>query len=209
MTEIKQRAVSAAQKLQRIEQILNAAEARFVDASFSQIRLVDIAADVGITKAAFYRYFRNKELLFLALYARQTTLLVNNVTTHLKEQSFVDALTNAICKQPLYCKLTSILHTILEHNLTVEEAVAFKVALVEQMSKFVVQLSPHLSLTQEHLVNRFLMLHHAMIGAWANCHPSDVVRTALDSHQELSLFDLSFEVMLREHIQMLFGNALK
>ena len=125
MSEIKKRAVGKAQKQQRIEQILAATSARFSREHYADIRLVDIAADVGITKAALYRYFRNKEVLFLALYHQQIDQLVIGAEQALANHSLVDGLTKNILSVPLYCKLTSILHTVLERNLNVEETIAF------------------------------------------------------------------------------------
>lgn len=207
MTEIKQRAVGSAQKQQRIEQILNAAAKRFATEHYNDIRLVDIAADVGITKAALYRYFRNKEMLFLALYDQQLEVLEKQAEHFLSTEPLVNALTNAILAVPLYSKLTAILHTILERNLTVQEAVDFKQSLAVKMSSLVGKITPHISLPSGEVVKRFLMLHHCIIGAWANCHPGDVVEQALTEHQELAFFNCSYRDMLFAHISMIFFDA--
>lgn len=207
MTDIKQRAVGHAQKQQRVEQILNAAATRFAQQHYNDIRLVDIATDVGITKAAVYRYFRNKEMVFLALYEQQISALEQQAKEFLAKEPLVPALTNAILSVPLYSKLTAILHTILERNLTVQEAVYFKQSLASKMSGLVNNILPYIQLPPEEVVKRFLMLHHCIIGAWANCHPGEVVQDAMAEHPELAFFIPSYREMLSAHIAMVFAEA--
>ena len=96
MSSIKQRAVSSEQKQQRISQILDAAANQFSHQDYIDIRLVDIASDVGITKAALYRYFRTKETLFLALYEQQLNLLGERAKDALASEALVPALKKAI-----------------------------------------------------------------------------------------------------------------
>lgn len=206
MTKIKKRAITQAQKQQRSTEILAAALARFDKNQFADIRLVDIANDVGITKAALYRYFRNKELLFLALYQQQLELLVQNTQGLLTEKPFAQALTQAILIQPDYCKLTSILHTILERNISVEEAKLFKFSIAQLMTEMLGVLTPNLSLTKQEVIAKFFMLHQFIIGAWASSNPSDTVKQAIESEPELALFDLSFEKALSEQISLLFSD---
>ncbi|NMP30848.1 TetR/AcrR family transcriptional regulator [Thalassotalea sp. M1531] len=205
MTHIKQRAVGAKQKQQRIAQILQAAQSRFANEDFNDIRLVDIAADVGITKAALYRYFRNKELLFLSLYQQQIDVLVSNSEPLLAEFSLTKGLTKAILSVPLYSKLTSILPTILERNLTVEEAIEFKRTLASKMSVLVAKIAPYLSLPSEQVIQKFLMLHHCIIGAWPNCYPSDVVAAAQQQEPSIAMFAQNYEQMLASHIELIFN----
>lgn len=205
MSSIKQRAVSSEQKQLRISQILDAAANRFSHQDYIDIRLVDIASDIGITKAALYRYFRNKEMLFLALYEQQLSLLGEQAKHALATQTIVPALTNAILSVPLYSKLTAILHTILERNLTVEEAVSFKQLMIMRMSGLVEGLIPHLDLPREAIVQRLLMLHQCIIGAWANCHPSNVVQQAFEQHEDIAVFNLSYQEVLTLHISSLFN----
>ena len=59
MCLIKQRAKNPEQKALRRQQILLATKNRFSKSSYEDVNLQHIAADVGMTKAALYRYFRN------------------------------------------------------------------------------------------------------------------------------------------------------
>ncbi|WP_156506077.1 TetR/AcrR family transcriptional regulator, partial [Oleiphilus sp. HI0117] len=78
MCLIKQRANNPEQKALRKQQILDATRKRFSDLAYEDLNLNVIAADVGITKAALYRYFRNKETLFLALFVETLEELIHS-----------------------------------------------------------------------------------------------------------------------------------
>jgi len=213
MTQIKQRAVNPEQKQQRIEQILDAAQARFVDTNFSQIRLSDIAQDIGITKAAFYRYFRKKELLFLQLYLRHLEQLTVSIQRNLKQQNLsgqqlVPALSKACQDNVLFCKLSAILHSVLEENITLEEAVIFKRAIKEKMSLSLNQFIPLLKVEPEQAIELFLMMHQVIIGAWAMCNPSGEVNLALNQYDDLALFNKPFDEMISKHLSLLFNPYL-
>ena len=54
-------------KQQRRNQIIQAAKSLMLDNGIQQVQLVDVANEVGIGIATFYRYFANKELLVLAI----------------------------------------------------------------------------------------------------------------------------------------------
>ncbi|MFD2164805.1 TetR family transcriptional regulator [Thalassotalea euphylliae] len=207
MTQIKQRAVGAEQRQQRIQQILTATQRRFEQQDFHAIRLIDIAADVGITKAALYRYFRNKEVLFLALYEQNLEVMVSNVKENLNQMPFLDALAKGVADAPMYCKLTCILHTVLESNLTVEEAITFKRELAAQLADKMTLMSQFLSATPEQTTQLFLMMHHCVIGAWANCSHGEVIAQALET-PELSMFKVDFSTVIRIHIQQIFGEFI-
>lgn len=204
---IKRRAVNPAQKKVRIEAILSATESRFLQAEFSDIRLVDIASDIGISKAALYRYFRNKELLFLALFQQKLSQLAKDIEKQLLTKNIVDALHNAICASPTYCKLSGILHTILERNLTEEEAREFKLELKTNTAEIVKPLSTVLNITEEMTLQRFFMVHQIIIGCWASCNPSDIVKKVIEKNPELNMFNLSFEDMLKQQLLILLQSA--
>lgn len=55
--------------------IIDAAEKLFFTRGYDAVSMDDIAANVGLTKAALYRYFENKEDLFFAIVLRGTQIL--------------------------------------------------------------------------------------------------------------------------------------
>ncbi len=204
MNKIKQRAVNPEQKLHRIEQILDAAEQRFCNTPFLQIRLVDIAGDVGISKAAFYRYFRKKELVFLALYLRHLKSFTQTIEANLAQTDLIKAIAGACETHQDFCKLSGILHTVLEHNIELPEAVDFKREVATIMSVSIETFLPYFTIEKSEAIDLFLMMHQIIIGAWVTCNPTPVIKQAIDASPELLLFNQSFSHLIEKHLTLLF-----
>ncbi len=166
------------------------------------MNLKHIAADVGITKAALYRYFRNKETLFLALYTQEATNFVATAAAEISQQSLTDALCNALIKQPLLCKLSAIMHTALQCNLTLDEAREFKTTLLELMQQYAGLLSAHYALSLEQTTELLLQVQQVVIGSWHMSHAVGAVAEVIKDGP-LQLFDLNFADTLRSHITRL------
>ena len=66
-------------KQQRREQIIQAAKSLMLDSGIQQVQLQDVANEVGIGIATFYRYFANKELLVLAINNEITREMTNTI----------------------------------------------------------------------------------------------------------------------------------
>ena len=131
MCLIKQRAKNPEQKALRRQHILDATRLRFKSLSYEEVNLNHVASDIGITKAALYRYFRNKETLFLALFVKSLKELIKcseqilqselelktrskqSLSLHPKSDSpLALMITKSLVENPVYCKLSAILHTI-------------------------------------------------------------------------------------------------
>src|SRR5437870_11526186 len=59
--------------------MLNAAARLFAAQRYHQVRMEDIAAEAGVGKGTLYRYFRDKEELYLALLARASTQILQRL----------------------------------------------------------------------------------------------------------------------------------
>ena len=205
MCLIKQRANNPEQKALRRQQILLATRKRFESAPFEEVNLNHIAADIGITKAALYRYFRNKETLFLALFVESLEELIQFSESDNTHQPLADSICDALISQPLYCKLSAILHTILERNLTYEEAHEFKHTLLELMGKFALQISGHPDSNlrdAEQATSLLMQIQESLIGVWHMTHPTGAIAEVLEQ-ASMSLFRRTFDDSLRAHIRLL------
>ncbi len=65
------------EKEQRLNLIIDAAEKLFFAKGYDMVSMDEIAAEVGLTKGALYRYFENKEALFFSIVLRGTRILAN------------------------------------------------------------------------------------------------------------------------------------
>jgi AcrR family transcriptional regulator len=207
MCLIKQRANNPEQKALRRRQILLATRKRFESLTYDEVNLNHIAADIGITKAALYRYFRNKETLFLALFVESLEELIQFSEAATGDRSLADTICDALISQPLYCKLSAILHTVLERNLTTEEALQFKHTLLDLMGQFAQRILQHPASSlgkPEHAVNLLMQIQESVIGVWHMTHPCGAIAEVLQ-RPALSLFNRSFNESLRAHIRVLVG----
>jgi TetR/AcrR family transcriptional regulator len=89
------------EKLQRRNSIIDAAQKRFFERGFDGVSMDDIAKDLELSKPALYRYFKNKESLYLAVVLRGMLLLRDNLKGAIvKEQTGlckVSAYLDALC----------------------------------------------------------------------------------------------------------------
>lgn len=202
MCIIKKRANSPEQKALRRQQILLAARHRFEKLSYDEVNLNHIAADVGITKAALYRYFRNKETLFLAMFVTSLEELVETGKTNRFDQPLAITITQALLANPIYCKLSAILHTVLERNLSLDEAIEFKTTLLNLLGEFAELISRHSNLNSQQATTLLMQAQEALIGCWHMSHPTGSIAEAI-SQPSLRLFQQSFDNTLLLHIERL------
>ena len=212
MCLIKQRANNPEQKALRRQQILNATRLRFTDLPYEDVNLNHIAKDVGMSKAALYRYFRNKETLFLALFVETLTDLVTAAEQEVHHESLAQAITNTLLANPIYCKLSAILHTVLERNLTFDEAKQFKQTLLILMAKYAQILGEHdvlkLSQSEDTSISILMQVQQALIGVWHMTHPVGAIAEVIE-HSPLDIFKQDFNKTLLTHIQKIVSLEVK
>lgn len=197
----KQRARSEADKALREQQILDAAEALFTSRRFNDLKLADVAAETGLTKAALYRYFRSKEVLFLAVYRRAFESLVTDIEA-LSAEDFPDRFIQALLSHTTYCGLTAILHTVLETGLSTAEAREFKLFLLDQTRRLGAPIQSVTGQDEAACFEYLILCQQALIGCWHLSHPSEAVRDAIQD-EPLSVFQLNFADTLSRHLRLL------
>jgi AcrR family transcriptional regulator len=66
-------------RVEREQQVLDIAHARFAAHGYAAVTMEDVAADAGVTKPLFYNYFGNKERLYVACMERAGDALLATV----------------------------------------------------------------------------------------------------------------------------------
>lgn len=196
-----QRARSHEEKNERLNSILSAAERMFAENVYEACNLNVIAATVGITKTALYRYFRSKELIFLEIYKHQLTEIVPSLQVCLQKKDAV-GLSALLSSRPLFCRLSAILTTVLERPLTVAEARSFKLTVLQLLEPCVVTLVSEHGFTPDAAVMWLMQLLVAVVGCWHVCHTSPMMNEAL-AIPELACFQLNFDGLLQQQISMM------
>jgi AcrR family transcriptional regulator len=182
-----QRARQPEQKARRRADILRAAEEMLKDGDLSDLTLNGLARRVGLGKSNIYRYFESREAILLCLFQDDIREWVEALIQKLKRmrsKSRIDRLAAVLATttaaRPRLCMFASVVSAVLERNVSVDTARAFKLAnmaevgrLIEAMTKAVPELTP-----EQHgeLVQHFGTL---VAGGWPDANPSEVVREAL------------------------------
>jgi len=220
MCLIKQRAKKPEQKALRRQQIIDATRERFKTLPYEEVNLNHIAQDVGITKAALYRYFKNKETLFLALFEQTLEELIASVEqTHLTltQQTHSDKpgsklaalITQTLVTNPVYCKLSAILHTVLECNLSAEEALAFKthvLKLTRHYAHLLAQYVPEFK-QEDYAIETLMQIQAALIGTWHMTHPRGEIAKVIQT-PKLAVFNRQFESTLHALIEKIVASPI-
>ena len=193
-----QRARSPEQKAERRAQILAAAATFFEQERFEAISLASIARRAGVTKAALYRYFPSKEALFLGLYLDE----LERVSHAPVDDSLPlwQALSEMLVARPLFCRLTAILHSVLEQNLDETAALAFKQSLLAHFAQLAQRLQQAYGLSSDKAATYLMQVQQTLIGCWAVSHPAPVVEKILDT-PGLDLFRVDFKTALQAQLK--------
>jgi len=200
MVAIKKRAVNPAQKALRREQILAAGAELFASHRYEAVNMVLLAGVAGITKPALYRYFRSKEALFLALFRQELAKLSLGFSLLGRPENLGPAVAAQFARLPLYCRLSAILHTVLERDLTYEEALDFKLILKAEIGVIGGFLAAAMEITDEALLlDKMLQTQQALIGVWHMTHPVGAVAEVL-KRPDMINFCQDFEETLAKHL---------
>ena len=195
-----QRARSPQQKAERRAQILQAAAEAFQRDRFQSVALAEIARQSGVSKAALYRYFPSKEALFLALYLSEVESL--SVCELAADEPLWKQIADILVARPLLCRLTAILHSVLEQNLDSAQAKAFKLTLLQHFAVLSKRLQDHHSLPGDKVNTYLLQVQQSIIGCWVMSHPAPVMEALLND-SPFDVFRVEFAESLTAHLKAL------
>lgn len=215
-----QRARSPAQKAERTEQILAAAEAMLGEGhDATSLSLNELARRAGMAKSNVYRYFESREAVLLALLADRTERWVRAATREIgaldadgearaRLERAAEVLSRTAAARPVMCHLMSVLPAVLEHNVSVDSVRQYKrssLALIGALAETLHGVVPELP-SERHGE----LLHHAfafIVGGWPLANPSEVTREAMRD-PELAPFTHDFEPELRRVFVLLAAGML-
>ena len=207
------RAVHDEQKQERRQDILDAAWQLFQTTRYEALTMVDIAHALGLAKGTVFLYFKTKESLFLTLVEQQLTLWFAEVNAHLEALAHpctVPEVAEVFCHmleaRPGLTRLLAILHTMLEQNIDLDSALAFKFFLLEHFERtgsLLEQCLPFLSPGKG--ASLLLQSHALVIGLWHLSDPAPIVQQALQQ-PALRMFEVHFAPEFSTALQaLLYG----
>ncbi len=207
----RRRARSAEDKAARRQQLLDAAWRLFQDTPWGTLTMAQVAAGVGLSKAALYRYFDTKETLFLAVEEAQLERWLGEVgegLDRLRRPASAEQLADVLCqtleRRPAMARLLALLHVELEQNLSQVEALRFKRALHALLTRLGTQLAAAAGLpSAEAGLRAALYVHAQVIGLWQMSDPPAAVAKLLEA-TDLAEMRVVFLPALREAAAALF-----
>lgn len=191
------------QKENRRKAILKTARHFFEQNSFESIKIIDIAKECGIAKGTVFNYFKTKEELFLELLYQEYEVWFERMRESLRsihgksEQDFCQAymrfFQETIRENPTFYRLSSILHQVLEKNISPEAAVRFKgltYGLMMETGKEIDSCLPSLSAGTG--ATLLLKSHALIVGIHNLCIQPTVIKEAIEE-LKMDVFNIDFE----------------
>ncbi|HZP21580.1 MAG TPA: TetR family transcriptional regulator [Bauldia sp.] len=118
--------------------ILDAVETLLAETPFEDISVIAVAKAAHLAKGTVYLYFPSREAMFLALFLRRTAAFASELTSLLrssrKARGLAEAIAKRLSEEPLLLRLMALAPTVLERNIDVATAGAFKHGLVEALA---------------------------------------------------------------------------
>ena len=118
----------------RKKEIISACRKLYETMSFKDITLKEIGKQTSFTRTSIYNYFETKEEIFLALFAEEYELFVEDLDRLLEQREMLppdelsSELAHALERRPLMLKLLSMNLYDMEANSRMERLVEFKKA---------------------------------------------------------------------------------
>jgi AcrR family transcriptional regulator len=198
----KQRAVTDALKDARHDAILAAARTLFCAGPFESIAMSQVAAAAGLAKGTLYLYFRTREEMFLTLLAKEISDWLGAFAEQAKHCASPDAaldwIASSLAARRELVHLAGLLHAVLERNLPVETARAFKLGVEAGVSAIAPDLARALRLSDEKDARRFLnWLQVCVVGVHQMASPTPAVRAAIAEEPRLAGLAIDFQQELR------------
>ena len=196
-----QRARQPRQKEERVNAILASAAKLFDQRDLADISMKDVAEQAGLSKASLYSYFATKEEVFATLFLNDSGDWFAFIAPKLKRLRSPNAkrvaaiLTDSLRAHHRFCRLTVVLASVLERNMSKEFIRNFKTELNENLGEIVVALQAVFPEMTDESGVAFLYQHQSLIaGLWPLTHPSPEVAEVLAEEEfqgmQVDFFDL-------------------
>ena len=211
MSDSFRRARTDEQRDQRRHEILATTRRLLTGSRVADISLNEIARQVGLAKSNVLRYFGSREAILLVLLAQEYDAWVDDIASAMPLATETDpvervagVLAATAAGRPLLCELLTAAPTVLEHNVTADEVIGFKLAVQASMQRLIVALTNDLGEWDSPSRDLFLGgLHSLITGLWALAHPSAALIEAMAREPRIQGLPHGMEVATREALATL------
>jgi AcrR family transcriptional regulator len=196
---VKQRAIAVEDKEERRQVILDAVEALYVKHPNRMPSVSEVAEEAGLAKGTVYLYFATKEELLLALHERHVALFFDALMARLAGPGPLDfddifpVTRDHMIRVPGYLPLTSRCFAMMDREVAIEPALAFKVRVGAILTKAGVALERHFPALGAGGGLAILLHSYALIvGLWQLIHPNERFGKAME-RPELRMLKRDYE----------------
>ncbi len=196
---LKQRAVAVADKEERRNAILDAAEALYVEHPGRMANMSEVAEVAGLAKGTVYLYFPSKEEMLLALHERQVAHFFVELTKKVSGPGPLDfdkvfeITSRYLIRVPGYLALTSRCFGLMDREIPDETVLAFKARVGQALVVAGAGLERHFpALSPGDGVTILLHSYGLIVGLWQLLHPNERFGAAMNK-PELRMLKRDYE----------------
>ena len=211
---VKQRAIALADKEIRRQALLDAFESLFVKHPERLVNVSEVAEAAGLAKGTVYLYFPSKEELLLALHDRHTEHFFSRFVDHLESRreadfdSILEVARKDFMKLPGCLALTSRCFGMMEREIPVETAIAFKVRVGARMARAGTALEKRFPDLAPGAGARLLQHSLAiMIGLWQLIHPIERFGRAFE-RSDLTMYMRDYDREVESALRALWAGTI-
>jgi AcrR family transcriptional regulator len=195
---IKSRAIAVEDKEVRKHALLDAAEALFLAHPSRIANVAEVAVAAGLGKGTVYLYFPSKEEMLLSLHERHVerffaALIAKLGSPAVTYEEILDITHTHLVRVPGYLALTSRCMAMMDRDIPIEVALAFKMRVAAWLGAAGALLERHFP--QLAPGDGVTLLQHSygqIVGLWQLLHPIERFGKALQ-RDDLKLFDRNYE----------------
>ena len=207
------RAVATEDKEERRQHILDAVEALYLKHPDRMPSVDEVAARAGLAKGTVYLYFPSKEEMLLALHERQGQAFFATLLAKISGKARVDfdtvfALTrDHMIRVPGYIALTSRCFGMMEREIALEPAVAFKARVALLLQQAGVELERQFGLAAGEGLRLLMHSYALIVGFWQLVQPNERFGKVMD-RPELRALKFDYEREIEVALRALWSGAM-
>ncbi|MDE2308992.1 MAG: TetR family transcriptional regulator [Xanthomonadaceae bacterium] len=198
----RRRAVGTELKDRRRGEILAAALQQLERQPYETLTMSGVATAAGVAKGTLYLYFPTRESLFLSLLGEHYAAWFDALDARLQRpgltaSGWADWITRELAARPLFLRLVALLHAVLEQNVPLPEALAFKRQLAQRVGRSGIALERALRLPAGAGSRLLLWLQAIVPGLAQLAAPAAPLRAAVAAEAELAGLLIDFATEMR------------
>lgn len=180
------RARSPEQKHERMQAIMEAADALFSEHPYHQITMGTIATELGWSRSNLYKYAATQEEIFLELHSAKNRTWLDELAQQLADSplpaaQFARIWAEVTERHASFLRYQEIVISIIESNVTLERLTAFKREFAQMLPQVTNVLARQCSIDEKAATELYLHLLYQAPGLYNHFHCAELTRQAMEA----------------------------